>query len=286
MSIAPILQRFINDELALAPALIGRVALGTIQLLGPSKEAAGGSERVHYTEIVTALQTKTALYEKTFVDSLRRQITEDLESGTQPPAAEARVDSLSLELMDESRVEVDIEISRAMQMIDSTAEWELRELQAFTSTLVGQNHVTAESNPFRPLVYATALWAGACAIVASQLQRAIVLRTSAGVAAGLLKNAAAAASTRLESQGVQPGLYRTVVLPSGSGFGRPVAEPPRQGALSGLLARMPDAATAREAGASAGAPPAPSGAASGPTRHSDGAVRRSPEREVSNAGWR
>ena len=117
--------------------------------------------------------------------------------------------------MDESRVEVDIEISRAMQLIDSTAEWELRELQTFTSTLIGQNHVSAESNPFRPLVYATALWDAACAIVASQIQRAIVLRTSAGVAAGLLKNAAAAASTRLESQGVQPGLYRTVVLPSG-----------------------------------------------------------------------
>ncbi len=45
-----------------------------------------------------------------------------------------------------------------MQLIDTTAEWELRELQAFTSTLIGQSHVTAESNPFRPLVYATALW--------------------------------------------------------------------------------------------------------------------------------
>jgi hypothetical protein len=39
MSIAPILQRFIDDELALAPALIGRVVVGMIQLLGPSKEA-------------------------------------------------------------------------------------------------------------------------------------------------------------------------------------------------------------------------------------------------------
>ena len=73
----------------------------------------------------------------------------------------------------------------------------------------------------RFLVYATALWDAASAIVPSQIQRAILLRTSAGVAAGLLKNAAAAASTRLESQGVQPGLYRTVVLPSGSAFGRP-----------------------------------------------------------------
>jgi len=284
MSIAPILQRFIDDELALAPALIGRVALGTIQLLGPSKEAAGGSERVHYTEIVTALQTKTALYEKTFVDSLRRQITEDLESGTQPPAAEARVDSLSLELMDESRVEVDIEISRAMQLIDSTAEWELRELQAFTSTLVGQNHVTAESNPFRPLVYATALWDAACDVVASQIQRAILLRTSAGVAAGLLKNAAAAATTRLESQGVEPGLYRTVVLPSGSTFGRPAAEPARPGALSGLLSRMPEAATGdADAGAGAGADAGergtPSAGGAGAARRSDGATPRSPALE-------
>jgi hypothetical protein len=228
---------------------------------------------------VTALQGKAALYEKTFVDSLRRQIAEDLDTQAESPAGEVKGDSLSLELMDESRVEVDIEISRAMQLIDSTAEWELRELQAFTSTLVGQNHVTAESNPFRPLVYATALWDGACAIVTSQIQRAIVLRTSAGVAAGLLKNAAAAASTRLESQGVQPGLYRTVVLPSGSSFGRPAAEPPRQGALSGLLARMPDAAAAHDASDGERPPPSSGGGSAGQGRRSDGAVRRSPELE-------
>src|SRR3954454_15420318 len=240
MPIAPILQRFIDDELALAPALIGRVVIGTIQLLGPSKEAAGGGERGHHAGIVTGLQDKAPLYEKTFVDSLRRQIAEDFDAGrAQLPAAESKGDSLSLELMDESRVEVDIEISRAMQLIDSTAEWELRELQAFTSTLLGQNHVTAESNPFRPLVYATALWDAGSAIVASQMQRAIVLRTRAGVAAGLLKNAAAAATTRLEAQGVEPGVYRTVVLPSGASFGRRVAEPPRQGALGALLASMP-----------------------------------------------
>src|SRR5678816_249297 len=235
MSIAPILQRFIDDELALAPALIGRVAIGAIQLLGPSKEAAGSSERFHCADIVTALQGKAALYEKAFVDSLRRQIAEEFDTGASSAADEAPGDSLGLELMDESRVEVDIEISRAMQLIDSTAEWELRELQAFTSTLKGQSHVTAESNPFRPLVYATALWEAACAVVASQLQRAILLRTSAGVAAGLLKNAYAAATSRLEAQGVEPGVYRTVVLPSSSAFGRTVVEPPRQGPLSSLL---------------------------------------------------
>src|SRR5215203_1388436 len=101
MSIAPILQRFIDEELALAPVLIGRVAIGTMQLLGPSKELAGGSERVHYADIVTALQGKGSHYEKTFVDSLRRQIAEDLDSASPPPSGDIKTDSLSLELMDE-----------------------------------------------------------------------------------------------------------------------------------------------------------------------------------------
>ncbi len=147
----------------------------SLQLLGPSKEAAaGGGERIHYADIVSALQRNVPAFEKTFIDSLRRKVAEDLdEQRASTEAAGARGDGMGLELMDESRVEVDIEISRAMQLIDTTADWELRELQTFTSTLVGQEHVSAESNPFRPLVYATALWEATCAIVASQIQRAI-----------------------------------------------------------------------------------------------------------------
>ena len=278
MAIAPLFQRFVDDELALAPALVARVAAGTIQLLGPSKDTGSVGERIHYADIVSALQQNTPVYEKTFVESLRRQVAEDLAEHRGAPLADAKDASLGLELMDESRVEIDIEISRAMQLIDSTAEWELRELQTFTSTLVGQEHVSAESNPFRPLVHATALWDAACAVVDSQTQRAIVLRTSAGVAAGLLKNAAAAASTRLESQGVEPGVYRTVVLPSSASFGRPAAEPPRQGALGALLASMPLSSSGAVAGDGTATVPRDGGAAGAQVR-SDGASKRSGELE-------
>jgi hypothetical protein len=276
MALNPLYQRFVDDELGLAPALVGRVVAGTAQLLGPSKEAIGAAERSHYADIVTALQRSSAVYEKAFVDSLRRQVAAELDEHRGSRDSEAPAGSPGLELMDESRVEVDIEISRAMQLIDSTAEWELRELQTFTSTLIGQTHVTAESNPFRPLVYATALWDAACATMSAQTERAILLRTSAGVAAGLLKNACAAASTRLESQGVEPGTYRTVVLPSGSGFGRPTPEPPRPGALATLLSSMPQSGAAPSAGSPAAAPaiparePGPAPAAAG---------RRGPELE-------
>jgi hypothetical protein len=180
--------------------------------------------------------------------------------------------------MDESRVEIDIEISRAMQLIDSTAEWELRELQTFTSTLTGQRHVNADSNPFRPLLYASALWDAGCAVLNSPTPRTIVLRTSAGVIAGLLKNAWAAASTRLETQGVQAGAYRTVVLPSGASFGRFAApETSRTGAMSALLSSMPGGGFGSSRGRGDGSSADVGGAVRGV--RSDGMSRRNPELE-------
>lgn len=278
---AVLYQRFVEDELALAPELVARVLAGTMQLLGPTKDngASSAGERTHHSEIVKTLQREATLFERTFVESLGKRVREEIDGPRDTGFAEARTGLGGLGLMDESRVEVDIEISRAMQLIDNSAEWELRELQTFTSTLVGQPHVNAESNPFRPLVYASALWDATCAVVSSQIQRSIVLRTSAGVIAGLLKNAWAAASTRLETAGVQPGTYRTVILPSSAGFGRFAApEPVRAGALSSLLSSMPGASY----GTSRGRDPGDSGDdGTGVARgvRSDGTPRRNPELE-------
>lgn len=208
MAIAPQLQRFVDDELGRASGLIERSLAGTLTLLRDH----GGltpREREHQFEIVEALQRDGARYQRRFVDALREGVQQDLLEQQEAAAAPA---GGGLELMDESRVDVDIEISRALQMIDSTAEWELRELQTFTSTLAGLQHVSAESNPLRPLVYATALWEAACAVLGGFAHRATLLRVSAGVMAGLLKSAWAAASSRLEAQGVQPGIYKTVIL--------------------------------------------------------------------------
>ncbi len=278
MSTAPLFQRFVQDELALAPALVARVLAGTMQLLGQSKDGPlSANDRANHSEIVKALQHDAALYEKTFVESLSKRVREEVGGSPDASLAEGKASSGGLELMDESRVEIDIEISRAMQLIDSTAEWELRELQTFTSTLTGQSHVNADSNPFRPLLYASALWDAACSVISSPTQRGIVLRTSAGVVAGLLKNAWAAASTRLETQGVEPGAYRTVVLPSGASFGRFAApESARTGVMSALLSSMP--------GASFDASPgnkSQGDIASGDPRavRSDGTMQRSPELE-------
>ncbi len=247
MPIAPLLQRFVDDELARAPAMIERCRAGTLTLLRDGKGGGGlhASERAHHFALVELLQRQSATYQRGFVDSLRKRVLDELDRQLGDAGIGGGLDLASLELMDESRVEVDIEISRAMQLIDTTAEWELRELQTFTSTLIGLTHVSAESNPFRPLVYASALWDAACAVTPTQAQRATLLRISTGVAAGLLKNAWAAASTRLEAQGIEPGVYRTVILPSGSAPERHAAPPAAQAAstIAALLAELSNRAS-------------------------------------------
>jgi len=242
MPIAPVLLRFVDDELARTPMLIERTLNGTLQLLRDGKDSPlAGSERAHQFALVEALQTHAADYQRAFVQALQDGVREALqEQHSNSTTIDAPGAGMGLELMDESRVEIDIEISRAMQLIDHTAEWELRELQTFTSTLIGQTHVSAESNPLRPQIYASALWQAACVVSALPVHRTTLLRVSSGVAAGLLKNAWAAACTRLESQGIEPGIYRSVVISAGTSTGRPtlpdVNDP---STMAGLLASMP-----------------------------------------------
>lgn len=235
------LLKFVDDELARSAATIERCVTGTLALLRDTRDGLASGERERQFEIVEALQRQGARYQARFLEALREGVQRELATQDASPGAGALAMPAALELMDESRVEADIEISRALQLIDSTAEWERRELQTFTSTLCGLKHVSEDSNPLRPIVYATALWEAACAIVPAAGHRATLLRLSAGVMAGLLKTAWAAASSRLEAAGVQPGIYRTVLLAPGAVSGRSgsTREAARAGVLGALLSSMP-----------------------------------------------
>ncbi|HEY0856757.1 MAG TPA: DUF1631 family protein [Albitalea sp.] len=232
------LQRFVEDELSRAAALAEEtVSLTLAQLQQPRAGMLSVPEREHYHALVQDLPLHAAEFVRGFATTLRRVVMADMQGHDEGAAPSA---PRGLELMDESRVEVDIEIAGAAQLISTSADWELRELQTFTSTLAGHKHVIAETNPLRPLAYARALWEAAGCVTGVPAQRSIVLRLAAGVMSGQLKKAWAAASTRLESQGVEPGIYRTVVLAPGPTVHRPPAVDLTQpGALEGLLPRMP-----------------------------------------------
>lgn len=250
MPISPLLKRFVDDQLARSAALAEHACNGVLeQLRRPRDGMLSAAERESYFELVEALQRRAGEFQREFVESLRDLVQEELGEGNAAAAAEALA---GLQLMDESRVQSDIEISRAAQLIDTTAEWELRELLTFTSTLAGETHVSAKSNPLRPLVYARAAWQATCVVTPVPVQRALLLRTAVGVMAPQLKLDWAAACTRLESQGVEPGIYKTVVLAPGVGARPPTFDVTRPGALEDLLSNMPVAAGAAPQAAAAG----------------------------------
>lgn len=244
MPISSLLQRFVADELARAAALAGHTATLLVeQLKQPREGMLGPNEREHYAALVEGMQRRSADFQRAFADELQAIVGADLAERTQS-SGQPGANLGGLQLMDETRVEADIEISRAAQLIDTTAEYELRELQTFTSTLAGQKHVSADSNPLQPLVYARSLWAATEAVTTVFVRRSILLRIGAGILSGQLKYAWAAACTRLESQGVEPGIYRTVVFAPGVGRAPPSFDVTRPGALEDLRSTMPAPASA------------------------------------------
>lgn len=222
MQIAPQFQQFVDGELARSAGLLDQIVGGTLeQLRQPREGMLSPQERPHYFALIDLLRNRHGLLRDGFVKTLNELVSADLlEQHSQGQSDSLGDFAGTLTLMDEGRVEADIEISRAAQLIDATGEWELRELQSFTSALRGQNHVTPESNPFKPLFYAKALWDGACLVTSAPIQRGLFLRLASGVASGLLKKAWAAASSRIEAMGFTPSIYRTVVLKPSAAIGR------------------------------------------------------------------
>ena len=257
MPITAQLQRFVDDELLRATPLAEEaVELTLAQLKQPREGMLNQGEREQYHDLVQVLPRQKSAFVRTFSDALRQIVLADM-AGTDSTTTNNTVTVRGLQLMDETRVEADIEISSASQLIAGSAEWEMRELQTFTATLAGQKHVTSDVNPLRPLAFARALWDAACVVTPDPARRALLLRTSAGVMSGQLKKQWAAACTRLEAQGVEPGLYRTVVLAPGRTISRaPTHDLTRPGALEGILSSMPGSSAAASSPAH---PPMPSG---------------------------
>lgn len=249
MPIQSKLQRFVDDELLRSAAIAERnVELTLAQLQQPREGMLTPPERRHYFELLQNLRKNAHLFQREFSLALGALVRANMagqDSEYDKPAGTTG----GLSLMDEAQVEVDIELSSATELIRGQADWELRELQTFTSTLAGQKHVSAETNPLNPLAYARALWQGACVVTTVPMQRAILLRTASGVLSGQLKTAWAAACTRLETQGVEPGIYRTVVFSPTSTAARPPSfDVTHPGALGNLLSSMSAAAAPARAG--------------------------------------
>jgi hypothetical protein len=257
----PQLQAFIEDELARAPLLIDELLqqLADAPLRFPPN--ASTTERQAVLDAREALQRARPMMVRAFSQTLREQVTTTAEQ--QAAAVRglslAEADELSLSLVDEGEVAMDVALQRATVMIHSAAEYELRELGSYTSALVGDVHVAHDTNPLRPEAYARALAAAARAFPRPQAEQLALMHDCAMPLSQALRKAYAGAAGRLEDQGVTPAVHRTIVMPPGVVPPRgPSAPPPPPPAdLHMLRDSMPVPFDMEPIGGPAVAPPAP-----------------------------
>jgi hypothetical protein len=209
------LQQFVDDEMLRAPLLFDQVLEGGIDQLRKSLPTQSPMQRAITSELMQAMQGQRNRLCDYFMRSLREQVREDL-AWHLPKLANAAATPLALALVDEEVVAMDVELSHTIEAIKSTCEHELRELQTYTSALVGDMDVSRDHNPFRADVYTRALSASTAALPLSKGHQVLMMRNCSTPLAQLLRKSYAAASSRLESQGIEPAAYRTVILPSGA----------------------------------------------------------------------
>ena len=233
-------QDFIDDELLRAPMTFNAVidgVLGQWRLRLPAHDRIDGDPcralALHRGELVAEA-----------LNSLRASAQAELQGlePTAPPALRpksALTASSALSLIGEDDVMVDIEIARCTRTIRQTADAELRELHTFTSALVNDVNVTRDNNPFRPERFVAALWTGLQRLPLTRPVLTAFLHEAAAPLAKALQVSYAAASRRLEDQGIIPGAYRTIVLGGAASWAADPARycPPAD--LHGLHDSMP-----------------------------------------------
>lgn len=244
MSAHPTLQTFVDDELLRAPLAFDQV-IDTVleqwrQTLGRHGEQSVRQLQLHRGDLIAEA-----------LRSLRAQVATALSHGgeSRPAAGTTRSAPLELSLIDEDEVAVDIELSRSIEAIKLQAEVELRELQTYTSALVGDPNVSRDSNPFRPEVYVRALWQGAQTLPLPRPTQAAFLRDAAEPLAKALRQGYAAACSRLDEQGVEPAAFRTIVAAGGTRLPGTDSVVLHNDALHQLHARQQDLRAAFAAGA-------------------------------------
>jgi hypothetical protein len=205
------LQRFVDDELMRAPLLIEQVLEETMGAIRRDAVGMSTRERNLVADVQRSLLSNRPLMVREFVRALTEQVQSDIddaESTTRP--APSTLGGLSL--VDESQVEVDVEVSRVIEAIRSVAEHELRELMSFTSALVGDMDVARDYNPFRPDVIGRSLWEAAQSLPLQRAYQLSFMRHACMPLAQLVRKSYAGACSRLESMGVEPAVYRTIIV--------------------------------------------------------------------------
>ncbi len=213
--------QFIDDELMRLPMLADQVFDATLRSMTESVPGLGLHERGIVAELLQVAPPNRGRMVERFTAAVRRQVRAEL-AGTAPAtAAPALAATGGLALLDEAEIAADVETSHTIEAIRSTAEHELREMATYASALAGDPDVSRDHNPLRAETYAQALWEAMQALPLARAYQARMMRLAAQPLAQVLRKSYAGACARLESQGIEPAAYRTMILPGGKRSSRP-----------------------------------------------------------------
>ena len=159
------------------------------------------------------LNRKSAVFVLTFNDALDERVLRELgprsiaatggQAATPPPAA-APTDWAALSLVEDKEVEAQISADRFGMEIAHACEWELRELDGYVSTLLGDAGGERDRNPLRPDLVGGAMIRGIEALSERPDIRKVLSTEFSRSLGGLLRHTYADIVAEMRNAGIQP----------------------------------------------------------------------------------
>lgn len=129
-------------------------------------------------------------------------------------AATAARAAQPLQLIDEAQIDEDIEIARIVQAIESESDWELRQLRALSSGLLGLPAIDERAAPLGPLACATGLRLALSGMGLDGGTRLLLMRVLGPALGRAVKDQYAELSRRLLGWGIDPAPYKVRQTPA------------------------------------------------------------------------
>jgi hypothetical protein len=217
------------------------VHAATAELAGASLRNAIATDRQHTADVLAVLQGRGEAVAAALVRAVQQGLDDAGRDGAQPAGRVEGVASLSL--IAEEQIDEDIEIARIVQLIESEADAELRQLARLCSSLLGSGAIEADSLPLPPGLCARALSRSLDDFGLPRPARLLMLR-HAGTALGRqLRQVYASQCELLTQWGVRPAQFSIRPAPAGVGSRRPAgpaaqAQDPPPGPAVASLARL------------------------------------------------
>lgn len=201
----PALESAVRLTSTAAAAAAARAA----DLLGTLAKAA---ERAHRDSLFAArndlrnnVKVYQAAFEKVIQDEVAKQVQPDEEAAAAKETAQAEPDWMSVGLVDDNEVELNMARLRIAQLITHTCDDELQDLSTYLDGLLGAAEAgTVLENPLRPAIIASALCKAVGAVIASGDVQKIVLQDMAQNMAAGMKRCYADILRDLESRKIEP----------------------------------------------------------------------------------